>query len=132
MEKAFKSPEMEEVIQFYNLDSFLEKMRNTGEVTAGEITEVMRLLQHARDKVCQLEEKERCRRDLEEREQREREAEEKREAHIHDVTSMVLPMDWENVFIGDSRAEGIHAESIPDGLILSLSNQGRVDKYRPL
>lgn len=36
-------------------------------------------------------------------------------------------MDWDNLFSGDPRAEGVHADSIPDGLILSLSNLGRVD-----
>ena len=40
---------------------------------------------------------------------------------------MDLPMDWENLFDTDARTEGIHADSIPDGLILSLSNLGRVD-----
>lgn len=40
---------------------------------------------------------------------------------------MDLPMDWENAFCNDDRAVGVHAESIPDGLIMSLSNLGRVD-----
>lgn len=49
------------------------------------------------------------------------------EQHIQEVTSMELPMDWENVFHTDERAQGIGVESISDGLILSLSNLGRVD-----
>ncbi len=63
-------------------------------------------------------------------EQKKKEAEEKekqRLQHIESVTSMDLPLDWENVFDGDKRTEGVHAESIPDGLILSLSNLGKVD-----
>ncbi len=49
------------------------------------------------------------------------------EAHITEVTCMELPMDWENVFSTDDRAQGVHADSIADGLILSLGTLGRVD-----
>lgn len=59
--------------------------------------------------------------------QKAKEAERHKEQHIQKVTSMDLPMDWENLFAGDPRAEGVHADSIPDGLILSLANLGRVD-----
>lgn len=52
---------------------------------------------------------------------------EKEEAHIREVTSMDLPLDWENLFDSDPRTSDVHAESIPDGLILSLGNLGRVD-----
>lgn len=55
------------------------------------------------------------------------EKEKKRLEHIESVTSMDLPLDWENVFDSDKRTEGVHAESISDGLILSLSNLGTVD-----
>ncbi len=48
-------------------------------------------------------------------------------AHIEEVTSMELPLDWENAFAEDSRAEGIHTDSIADGLVLCLNNIGRVD-----
>lgn len=47
--------------------------------------------------------------------------------HIENVTSMDLPLDWNNVFDDDPRASGIHAESISDGLIYSLNTLGRVD-----
>ncbi len=66
----------------------------------------------------------------EEREKREREArevKERKEAHIREVTSMDLPLDWENVFNHDVRTQGIHADSISDGLVYSLSNLGCVD-----
>ena len=47
--------------------------------------------------------------------------------HIQHVTSMELDLDWSNVFDDDPVVQGIHTESISDGLILSLSNLGRVD-----
>ena len=40
---------------------------------------------------------------------------------------MDLPLDWENVFNSDVRTQGVHVDSIPDALIMSLSNLGRVD-----
>ena len=51
----------------------------------------------------------------------------KKEDHIREVTSMDLPLDWENAFINDSRAQGIHADSASDALIYSLNNLGKVD-----
>lgn len=47
--------------------------------------------------------------------------------YVSSVTSMDLPMDWENVFEKDERTKEIKAESISDGLILSLTNLGKVD-----
>lgn len=58
---------------------------------------------------------------------KEREERERKEAHIRDIFEMNLPLDWENIFDGDPRAQGVRADSIPDGLILSLANLGRVD-----
>ncbi len=52
---------------------------------------------------------------------------ERERERVQKVTSMELDLDWENVFAGDAEVQGIHAESISDGLILSLSNLGRVD-----
>ena len=49
------------------------------------------------------------------------------EQHINDVTSMELPLDWENVFENDIDANMIHVDSAADGLVLSLANLGRVD-----
>jgi len=40
---------------------------------------------------------------------------------------MDLPLDWNNLYSDDERTAGVHAESISDGLILSLTNLGAVD-----
>ncbi|MGN0813397.1 MAG: helicase-related protein [Candidatus Coproplasma sp.] len=47
--------------------------------------------------------------------------------HIKEVTSMDLPLDWQNVFSGDERAQGVHTDSISDALVMSLANLARVD-----
>ncbi len=70
------------------------------------------------------EQEERERLEAAERARREKEA---HDAHVREVTSMDLPLDWENAFHKDARAQDAHADSIPDGLILSLANLGRVD-----
>ncbi len=80
--------------------------------------------------MCKLRNKNNAAKKKKEEERKKKEAEEKekqRLAHVESVTSMELPLDWENIFDSDERAEGVHAESISDGLVLSLSNLGKVD-----
>lgn len=48
------------------------------------------------------------------------------EQHILDVTRMELPMDWENPFLGDERAD-LHVEDVAEALVHSLNTLGRVD-----
>ena len=66
---------------------------------------------------------------LREEKKRQKELEKKRqqEEHIRKVTSMELPLDWDNAFNMDSRTQGVHVESASDALIMSLTNLGRVD-----
>lgn len=45
---------------------------------------------------------------------------------IDEITSMELPMDWENSFATDERAE-IFIEAVPDALVHCLNTLGRVD-----
>lgn len=95
--------------------------------SSDDIEQVIERLQSVKRAAKKREEDESKRKMAEERARREREEAEQREAHIRDVTSMDLPMEWDNVFNSDERAREVHADSIPDALILSLSNLGRVD-----
>ena len=45
----------------------------------------------------------------------------------NEATSVDLSLDWDSAFAGGTSSETIHVDSIPDALILSLSNLGRVD-----
>jgi len=80
-----------------------------------------------------LEEKRRQNRARLLREEEERRAEQERkkqeayDAHIREVTSMELPLDWDNPFYEDDRAAGVHTDSIADALIMSLTQLGQVD-----
>lgn len=49
------------------------------------------------------------------------------ESQVDLVTSWDLPVDFENTYAANPDVSGIHADSISDGLILSLCNLGRVD-----
>lgn len=87
------------------------------------ISKLQKLQMQAKDR----EEQERKRKEREEQERKAREKREKEEAHIREVTCMDLPMDWDNVFNSDVRTQGVHTESVPDALVLSLTTLGRVD-----
>lgn len=95
--------------------------------SSDEIEEVIGKLRAAKRTAEKHEENEHRHREKEELERKAREKKEKKEAHIREVTCMDLPFDWENAFNQDVRTQGIHADSISDGLIFSLSNLGRVD-----
>lgn len=119
------SEQAAEVVQVTLFDDLLDQLQTSG--TSADIAEVIEKLKKAKTN-AQKREKEDRRRKKELEALRKRQAERQaQEEHIRQVTSMDLPMDWENLFAGDSRAEGVHADSISDGLILSLSNLGKVD-----
>ncbi len=59
---------------------------------------------------------------------REKKAQEAREQErIRQTVDMELPMDWENAFADDARTRDVHADSVPDALIVSMNTLGRVD-----
>ena len=119
------SEQAAEVVQVTLFDDLLDQLQTSG--TSADIAEVIEKLKNAKTN-AQKREKEDRRRKKELEALRKRQAERQaQEEHIRQVTSMDLPMDWENLFAGDSRTECVHADSISDGLILSLSNLGKVD-----
>ena len=93
------------------------------QLTSQELTEVINRLHHLKLKAKERMEWEAA----EDIKRKAQEARNERERHIEEVTSMELPLDWENVFADDPRTQGVHTESISDALILSLSNLARVD-----
>ena len=109
-------------------DDLLSQLHKAdGKISSAEISAVISKLTSARDRIKKRETQERKKKEKEEAARKQAEAQARKEEHIQNVTSMDLPLDWENLFTGDARVEGVHADSIPDGLILSLSNLGRVD-----
>ena len=92
-----------------------------------QIAKMIRQLIQAQRDAERREREEEERKVREEEERKAREEEEKRNNHVAEVTCMDLPMDWNNVFNDDVRTQGVHTESIPDALILSLTTLGMVD-----
>ena len=101
--------------------------KNAGSFSSKQIEKMIRELSRLKKKAMRREKEEAEREAREEEERRAREAEARRATHIQEVTSMDLPLDWENLFNADARTQGVHTDSIPDALILSLTTLGRVD-----
>ena len=92
-----------------------------------EIQGLINALSSAKNISQERERREQKKREREERERKAKEEAERKARHIEEVTAMDLPMDWENVFSNDTRTQGIHTESIPDALVMSLTTLGCVD-----
>ena len=95
--------------------------------SSDEIEEVIGKLRAAKRIAEKHEENERRRREKAEAERKAHKEKERKDAHVREVTCMDLPLDWENAFNQDVRTQGVHAESIPDALIMSLNTLGKVD-----
>ncbi len=118
----------EEIIRLCLYDEFLDRLRQKGvNISSDEINNIIDKLTTAQEKAKQREEKEQKRREAAEAKRQKQLAQQRRQEHIREVTCMDLPMDWENIFMSDERTQNIHAESIADGLVLSLTTLGRVD-----
>ena len=98
-----------------------------GNFSSAEIEAAIDKLRKAKLAAERREELEEYRKEKREAARKAAEEKAKKEAHVREVTCMDLPLDWENVFNRDVRTQGIHADSISDGLVYSLSNLGRVD-----
>lgn len=118
-------PDNFEQMSIFGIMNLLDNTENT--LSSDDISKIIDKLSDAKQKKESIEAKKKRQEERERREREAREAKERKEAHIREVTSMDLPLDWENVFNQDVRTEGVHADSISDGLMYSLSNLGRVD-----
>lgn len=118
-------PDIFEQMSILQIMNLLDDPENT--FSSEDISKIIDKLSGVKRKKESIEAKKRQQEERERREREAREAKERKEAHIREVTSMDLPLDWENAFNQDVRTQGVHADSISDGLIFSLSNLGRVD-----
>lgn len=114
-------------VQTSLFDDLMDVLKKNGQASSAAIANAIEKLKKAKQSAQKREQEARQRQREQEEQQKKLEERKKQDEHIRQVTSMDLPLDWENLFAGDTRAEGVHAESIPDGLILSLSNLGKVD-----
>ena len=128
MNQMTKAVETTDSVQVSLFDDLLNQLNAAGQqISSSDITSVINQLLKAREQAKKREDQQRKKEAKEAARKKAEEEKRRQEEHIQAVTSMDLPMDWENLFSGDSRVQRVHADSIPDGLILSLSNLGRVD-----
>lgn len=96
-------------------------------IRSDEIEKAINKLKRAKSDAQNREKQEQRRKEQEEKERKEREIREQEAKHVQEVTCMDLPLDWNNYFDADERVQGVHIDSISDGLILCLNTLGRVD-----
>ncbi len=107
------------------IKGWVEKLEE--DLSSKELNKVISKMQKTSNRIHNRERAEQKRKEEEEKARLEQEKLEKEQAHVEEVTCMDLPLDWENVFDADERTRNVHTDSIPDGLILSLTTLGRVD-----
>lgn len=95
--------------------------------TVKDIERAIKKLHEAKNFAKKKEELEARRKAEEDAVRKAKEEQEKKEAHVQEVTCMDLPLNWDNVFASDIRTQGVHTDSIPDALVLSLTTLGKVD-----
>lgn len=126
-----KNSKIAKVLDMFKKSIFVdlidEKDVEENAVTSDDLSKIIRKLLNEKNKLAEKEKKEQEEREKLEILRKKEEARQKEEQGIEEITSMELPLDWENLFDGDPRTEGVHAESISDALIMSLSNLGKVD-----
>ena len=109
-------------------DGFMEDMADKMEhLSSDELITVFNLTQKKIQEKKAEEEETRRRLQEEERKRKAEEDKRKHDEYVVEITSMDLPLDWNNFYSADERAAGVHVDNIPDGLILSLANLGSVD-----
>lgn len=123
-----KAKETTPQFQQLNLSDIIEMLNDPKTIlSSSELKIAVDKLQEAQQKAERREREEIRRKEQEERARKAKEEQKRREEHIQKVTCMDLPLDWENAFNSDARAQGVHTDSIPDGLIMSLTTLGKVD-----
>lgn len=111
-------------IEQKKLEQLLKKLGGAnGIVTSDELTKAIEELKRVERNLVKAKEQAAKR----EKEEEERRKEEAKKARIEEITCMDLPMTWENVFNSDERTRGVHTDSIPDALVMSLTTLGEVN-----
>lgn len=97
------------------------------QLSIDEYASILKYLESERDRA---KEREKRKEELRKRKleiEKKRLEKEKHDNHVLEVTSMDLPLDYNNPFFDDIRIDGVLAESIPDALIMSLNEFGNVN-----
>ena len=96
-------------------------------LSSKDISAIIALLETKQKEKEEQERQQRIEEKRTERIRREQEKKDREEEHIRTVTTMELPLDWENIYDDDEETKDIHVDSIGDGLIKCLNRFARVD-----
>lgn len=107
---------------------FLKKLKSMGSrLSAEELSAAIESLVQFHKEMAEQKEAEEKAKKEEEKKKRADERKQLQRDYAQAVTSMDLPLDWENAFASSDLTAGVHADSISDGLVLCLNALGRVD-----
>ena len=113
----------------YEQMSIFDFLKNgaLADVSSADLTTLIGSLQDIQRDKARAEKEQQEQKERKAQEERERLAKEAHDRHIHEITSMELPMDWENFYATDEETAAVQVESIPDGFVKCLNNKGFVD-----
>ena len=106
-----------------SIEEFFKELSNKKDISSIDVLNAISELSKAHTQLKKKEEYEEKQRKIEEKKR----LEEREKERIDNVTSMDLPLDYENVFGDDARAKNVNVESVSDGLVASLNVLGKVD-----
>ena len=118
----------QDALQLTMFDDLIKSLHaNDPAMTSKDISRLINKLTTARAMVQKREAEEKKQKEKEEAQRKAEQERLRKEEHIKEVTSMDLPLDWENVFTDDVRAKDVRVDNLSDALVLSLTTLGRVD-----
>ena len=106
-----------------SIEEYLKELSNKKDLSSVDVLNAISELSKAHTQLKKQEEYTEKQRKIEEK-KRLKQMENER---IEKVTSMDLPLDYENIFGNDVRAKNVNVESLSDGLVASLNVLGKVD-----
>ena len=105
------------------LEDYLRDLGSKKKLSIRDVLDAIGELSRAHTRLKKEEALERKRREKERKDKEEQ----KEKERIEELTSMDLPLDYENIFENDQRAMDVNVENVSDGLIVSLNTLGKVD-----
>ena len=106
-----------------SIEEYFKELSNKKNISSIDVLNAISELSKAHTQLKKQEENaEKQRKIAEKKRQEQREKE-----RIEKVTSMDLPLDYENIFGDDARAKNVNVESLSDALVASLNVLGKVD-----
>ncbi len=106
-----------------SIEEYLKDLSSKKNISAKDVLSAIGELSRAHTKLQRQEQEEKRKKEQENR----RIEKQKEKERVASITSMDLPLDYENIFSSDIRAKDIKVENVSDGLVKCLNVLGKVD-----